>query len=102
MDYHPEEKFDAVMALGSINFGSTDKVFAELEHAVNLCNPGAVLFFRANPGLPHDKDESNWISFYPWDSNFVVNCASQLDVDILDLRTDSHKNRMYFVWRTKS
>lgn len=102
LDYHPEEKFDAVMALGSINFGSTDKVFAELEHAVNLCNPGAVLFFRANPGLPHDKDESNWISFYPWDSNFVVNCASQLDVDILDLRTDSHKNRMYFVWRTKS
>ena len=36
------------MALGSINFGSTDKIFAELEHAVNLCNPGAVLFFRAN------------------------------------------------------
>lgn len=101
LDYNPEEKFDAVMALGSINFGSTDKVFAELEHAVNLCNPGAVLFFRANPGLPHDKDSSNWISFYPWDSNFVVNCASQLDVDILDLRTDSHKNRMYFVWRTK-
>ena len=101
LDYNPEEKFDAVMALGSINFGSTDKVFAELEHAVNLCNPGAVLFFRANPGLPHDKDSSNWISFYPWDSNFVVNCASQLDEDILDLRTDSHKNRMYFVWRTK-
>ena len=101
LDYNPEEKFDAVMALGSINFGSTDKVFAELEHAVKLCNPGAVLFFRANPGLPHDKDSSNWISFYPWDSNFVVNCASQLDVDILDLRTDSHKNRMYFVWRTK-
>lgn len=101
LDYNTEEKFDAVMALGSINFGSTDKVFAELEHAVKLCNPGAVLFFRANPGLPHDKDSSNWISFYPWDSNFVVNCASQLDVDILDLRTDSHKNRMYFVWRTK-
>tara|TARA_R110000772_G_C13308970_1_gene439686 strand:- start:9680 stop:10369 length:690 start_codon:yes stop_codon:yes gene_type:complete len=101
LDYHPAEKFDATLALGSINFGSTDKIFAELEHAVSLCNPGAVMFFRANPGLPHDKDESNWISFYPWDSNFVINCASQLNVDILDLRTDSHKNRMYFVWRTK-
>jgi len=101
LDYNPEEKFDATLALGSINFGSTDKIFSELEHAVNLCNPGAVMFFRANPGLPHDKDESNWISFYPWDSNFVVNCASQLGVDILDIRTDSHKNRMYFVWRTK-
>ena len=48
LDYLPDEKYDAVMALGSINFGSTDKIFAELEHAVNLCNPGAVLFFRAN------------------------------------------------------
>ena len=98
LDYHPEEKFDAVMALGSINFGSTDKVFAELEHAVNLCNPGAVLFFRANPGLPHDKDESNWISFYPWDSNFVINCADYFGVQVLDIRND-HNNRMYFVWR---
>jgi hypothetical protein len=101
LDYRPSQKFDATLALGSINFGSTDKIFAELEHAVSLCNPGAVMFFRVNPGLPHEADESNWISFYPWDSNFVVNCASQLNVDILDLRTDSHKNRMYFVWRTK-
>tara|TARA_B110000046_G_scaffold64379_1_gene71845 strand:+ start:2027 stop:2728 length:702 start_codon:yes stop_codon:yes gene_type:complete len=108
LDYNPKEKFDATLALGSINFGSTDKIFAELEHAVSLCNPGAVMFFRANPGLPHENepdrprgDQSKWISFYAWDSNFVVNCASQLGVDILDIRTDTHKNRMYFVWRTK-
>ena len=108
LDYHPTEKFDATLALGSINFGSTDKIFAELEHAVSLCNPGALMFFRANPGLPHDVEpdrtggrHSEWISFYPWDSNFIVNCADQLGVDILDIRTDTHKNRLYFVWRTK-
>ena len=39
LDYNPTEKFDATLALGSINFGSTDKIFAELEHAVSLCNP---------------------------------------------------------------
>jgi hypothetical protein len=108
LDYHPQERYDATLALGSINFGSTDKIFAELEHAVSLCNPGAVMFFRANPGLPHDNepdrprgDQSRWISFYPWDSNFIINCANQLNVDILDIRTDTHKNRLYFVWRTK-
>lgn len=108
LDYKPDEKFDATLALGSINFGSTDKVFAELEHAVKLCNPGAFMYFRVNPGLPHNeadrpagKDHSEWISFYPWDSNFIVNCASQLGVDILDIRTDSHRGRIYFVWRTK-
>jgi hypothetical protein len=56
LDYYPTEKFDATLALGSINFGSTDKIFAELEHAVSLCNPGALMFFRANPGLPHDVE----------------------------------------------
>jgi len=108
LDYHPQERYDATLALGSINFGSTDKIFAELEHAVSLCNPGAVMFFRANPGMPHDNepdrprgDQSRWISFYPWDSNFIINCADQLNVDILDIRTDTHKNRLYFVWRTK-
>ena len=108
LDYHPQERYDATLALGSINFGSTDKIFAELEHAVSLCNPGAVMFFRANPGMPHDNepdrprgDQSRWISFYPWDSNFIINCADQLNVDILDVRTDTHKGRLYFVWRTK-
>ena len=108
LDYRPKEKFDVTLELGSINFGSTDKIFAELEHAVSLCNPGAVMFFRANPGIPHENepdrpagDQSKWISFYSWDSNFIVNCATQLNVDILDIRTDTHKNRLYFVWRTK-
>jgi hypothetical protein len=108
LDYHPTEKYDATIALGSINFGSTDKIFTELEHAVSLCNPGAVMFFRANPGMPHDAepdrprgDQSRWISFYPWDANFIINSADQLNVDILDIKTDTHKNRLYFVWRTK-
>ncbi len=30
LDYHPQERFDAMIALGSINFGSTSKIFAEL------------------------------------------------------------------------
>ena len=109
LDYRPDEKFDVVIVLGSINFGSTTKIFAELEHAVSLCNSGAVMFFRVNPGLPHDeadrpvgsKNHSNWIYFYPWDANFIVNCAEQLNVDILDIKTDSHRGRIYFVWRTK-
>jgi hypothetical protein len=64
------------------------------------------MFFRANPGLAHDekdrptgKAHSHWIYFYPWDTNFIVNCANQLGVDVLDIKIDSHRNRLYFVWR---
>ena len=100
LDYHTDTKFDVVIALGSINFGSTDKIFAELEKAVSLCAPGAVMFFRVNPGHQHDKPEARWITFYPWNSNFIINCADHFNADVLDLRNDSN-NRMYFVWRTK-
>ena len=62
LDYNPDEKYDATLALGSINFGSTDKVFAELEHAVSLCNPNAVMFFRVNPDPYHmTKQIDLWV-----------------------------------------
>lgn len=99
-DYRSDEKYDVVMALGSINFGSTDKIFAELERAVELTAPGGKMYFRVNPGLKHTPPESKWISFYPWNSNFIVNCADYFNLNILDIRND-HNNRMYFVWTKK-
>tara|TARA_Y100001935_G_C17270864_1_gene491853 strand:- start:240 stop:923 length:684 start_codon:yes stop_codon:yes gene_type:complete len=100
LEYNPGKQFDVIIVLGSINFGSTDKVFAELEHAVELCAPGGTMFFRVNSGVLHEAPESDWIVFYPWNANFIQNCADHFGVDILDLRNDSN-NRMYFVWRKK-
>ncbi len=101
LEYNPNNKFNVIIVLGSINFGSTDKIFAELEHAVDLCAPGGTMFFRVNPGLPHTAPESDWIEFYPWDANFIQNCADHFGVTVLELRNDSN-NRMYFVWRKKN
>ena len=98
LDFRPEQKFDVVIVLGSINFGSTTKIFAELEHAVSLCAQGGTMFFRVNPGLKHEPPESEWISFYPWDANFITNCADYFGVQMLELRNDS-KGRIYFCWR---
>ena len=98
LDYKPEKKFDVVIVLGSINFGSTDKIFAELEHAVSLCAEGGTMFFRVNPGMKHEPPESEWIDFYHWDANFITNCASHFKLQMLDMRNDSN-DRMYFVWR---
>jgi len=98
IDYKTEQKFDVVIVLGSINFGSTDKIFAELEHAVNLCAQGGTMYFRVNPGLKHEPPESEWISFYPWDANFITNCADYFGVQMIDMRNDT-KGRIYFAWR---
>jgi len=97
LKYVTNEKYDVIIAFGSINFGSTDKVFSELEKAVSLTARNGKLFFRVNPGLPHTPSESNWISFYPWSTNFIVNCADYLGVDILDIKSDNN-GRLYFIW----
>jgi ribosomal protein L23 len=97
LDYVTDSKYDAIIAFGSINFGSTDKVFSELEKAVSLTAKNGKMFFRVNPGLPHEPPESNWISFYPWSTNFIVNCADYFGLDILDIKSDNN-GRLYFVW----
>lgn len=99
-DYVTEQRYDVVLALGSINFGSTDKIFTELEQAVKLTAPKGKLFFRVNPGVQHAPPESRWISFYPWNSNFIINCADYFGVDVLDIKHDNN-NRLYFVWSKK-
>lgn len=100
LDYNTTEKYDVTIALGSINFGSTNKIFAEIEKAVEITARRGKLFFRVNPGNQHTPLESKWISFYNWDSNFIVNCADYFNLDILDIKTD-RKDRLYFVWSKK-
>lgn len=99
-DYNTDQRYDVIMALGSINFGSTDKIFTEIEKAVSLTASKGKLFFRVNPGVQHTPPESRWISFYPWDSNFIIDCADYFDLDVLDIRHDNN-NRLYFVWSKK-
>ena len=97
-DYTPNQLFDVIICLGSVNFGSTDKIFTELEHIVSIASSNGKMYFRVNPGLSHTPPESKWITFYPWTPTFIMNSAEFLDVDVLELRNDSN-GRMYFVWR---
>ena len=98
LEYKTDQKFDVILCLGSVNFGSRDKITAEVGRCVNLLAKGGTMFFRVNPGMKHEPPESEWIDFYNWDANFITNCASYFNVQMLDMRNDSN-DRMYFVWR---
>lgn len=100
LNYQSTEKFDIVVCLGSINFGSVDKIYDELEHAVQLTAPGGLLFFRANPGEQHLDPAARWIEFFDWTPEFIMNSANQLDCEVLTLRQDVG-NRFYFVFKVK-
>lgn len=99
IDYNPGKQFDVVISLGSINFGSAEKVFAELEKVVSLTTTGGLLYFRVNPGETHDPKEAKYIDFFNYDYTFILNSANALNCEVMALREDA--NRIYFVWKTK-
>jgi hypothetical protein len=100
LDYKSDVEYDVAICLGSINFGSSDKILGELENVVSMVKSGGFLYFRVNPGIQHDKPAAKWINFYDWDPVFISNAAQYLNCDVLTLRQDDN-NRFYFVLRKK-
>ena len=96
LDYCPGECYDVVICLGSINFGSVDKIYTELERAVELTEVGGLLFFRANPGEQHNAPEAQWIEFFDWTPEFIMSAAENLNCQVVTIRQDVG-NRYYFV-----
>jgi len=102
LDYETHVKYDVTICLGSINFGSTDKIIKELQRVVLLTKQNGLLIFRANPGVQHKAQESQWIDFFDWDVNFIMNIAQSLNCAVVQLNKDIpldalNGERFYFV-----
>ena len=101
MDYKTDQKFDVILCLGSVNFGSRDKIIAEVGRCVNLLADGGTMFFRVNPGIQHDKPEAKWIEFFAWNVPFIIELAELFNLQVMDIRDDTN-SRKYFIYRKKS
>jgi len=101
MNYKTNQKFDVILCLGSVNFGSRDKIIAEVGRCVNLLEEGGTMFFRVNPGIQHDRPEAQWIEFFSWNVPFIIELAEIFNLQVLDIRDDTN-SRKYFVYRKKS
>jgi len=108
LDYESDIKYDAVICLGSINFGTADKIFKEIKKVVSLTKTGGLIIFRVNPGIQHIARESKWIDFFSWDIPFILNTAHALNCTVQQLRTDTAQDknqsllngeRLYFVFK---
>ena len=101
LEYKSTEQYDVTICLGSINFGTVDKIYAELKNAVNLTKPNGLLYFRVNPGEQHMAPEAQWIEFFNWTNEFIINSASVLNCSILTLEQEVNDRgvRYYFVLR---
>ena len=103
LDYNAQTNFDVVICLGSINFGTVDKIYTELEHAVSLTKQNGLLYFRANPGTQHEAPEAQWIDFFEWTSEFIINSADRLGCELIQLNQDMGErgSRYYFILKKK-
>ena len=100
LDFKTTHKFDVILCLGSVNFGSKDKIIAEVGRCVNLLADGGTMFFRVNPGIQHDRPEAKWIEFFSWNVPFIIELADMFNLQVLDIRDDTN-SRKYFIYRKK-
>jgi len=98
MNYKTDQKFDVILCLGSVNFGSRDKIIAEVGRCVNLLADGGTMFFRVNPGIQHDRPEARWIEFFSLNVPFIIELAEMFNLQVLDIRDDTN-SRKYFVYK---
>ena len=98
LEYKTDQKFDVILCLGSVNFGSRSKIIDEVAKCVKLLSDGGTMFFRVNPGVQHDRPEADWIEFYAWNVPFIIELAEMFQLKILDIRDDTNQ-RKYFIYR---
>ena len=95
MDYRVNQKYDHIIALGSINFGNSEDIAKRFEHCVNLLLPGGKFYLRANPGITHKNGP--YVEIFPWSFEIVSAFAEQYNLKLLKYKQDAN-DRLYFVY----
>lgn len=102
---NPDRQFDAVLALGSINFGTKEKILAEIESVDKLTKSGGTQFWRVNPNTKHnyhpDFPLNELLTWYDWDEDFIRQIAEIYNYEIKDIKeeiNDQGYKRLFFVF----
>lgn len=100
-EYVTDEKYAAILCLGSLNFGSSDVVYAQCKRAVELLKPGGTIYWRCNPGL-HDHPHAGMedIDFFEWSFELHQLWSESLNCELAECVWDTD-NRIYAEWRKK-
>jgi len=98
-----EKQFDAILALGSINFGPYDKILQEVEWVDKLTAPGGRSYWRVKPGIPHKTLKEfplvDLIEFFDWTKEFIEKLAEVFGYEIEEYAEETNHNgdkRIYF------
>lgn len=90
-----DEHFDAIIALGSINFNSEEDIRLRLANCVKLLAKGGKMFFRVNPGIQHKNGP--WVEVFPWSFAYAYKFAKEFNLELETFKKDAN-DRLYFVY----
>lgn len=90
-----DEHFDAIIALGSINFNSLEDIRVRLANCNKLLAKGGKMFFRVNPGIQHKNGP--WVEVFEWSFEVAHNFAKEFGLELETFKQDAN-DRKYFVF----
>lgn len=97
-EFKSDIKFDVAFCLGSINFGSEDKIITEINSVVNLLNKKSRIYWRCNPGRKdHGNIECEKIDFFPWTFETHEKFSDYFGFKCMNLKWDNNY-RIYAEW----
>lgn len=97
-EFETDQKYNVLLCLGSLNFGTQEEVFNQCVLATKLLKPGGTIYWRCNPGRhdhPHKGQEE--INFFNWSFELHKEWAQKLGYKLQECKWDNN-NRIYAEW----
>jgi hypothetical protein len=94
LDYKIKQKYDHIIALGSINFNSRDEIEERFKCCIDLLDNGGKFYLRANPGIPHKTGP--YVDIFPWTFEIVFELGEKYNLKLETFKKDH--DRLYFVY----
>ena len=98
-DFETNVKFDVALCLGSINFGSYQTVYNQIDKIVSLLKPKSRIYWRCNPGnYDHDNDQCKELDFFPWSYEYHEHFATNFGYNVHKICLEPYNGRIYAEW----
>ena len=95
LEYNVSEKYDAIIAFGSINFGTYQDISEQFAKVFELLAPGGRVYVRANPGITHKNGP--YIDIFGYNFEIANQIATENNAKMITFKKDNG-DRLYFVY----
>lgn len=94
-DYNVDERYDHILALGSINFNELVDIQNNLKKCRELLTENGKIYMRANPGIQWKTGP--WVDIFAWNFEHANNIAKRIGFKLVTFKKDNN-DRLFFIY----